>query len=176
MLLRQALREAGWRSEIYAEATHDELVGESIPVERYPEQAAPGDVCLYQFSTSSMVAEFLAGRPEPLILDYHNLTAPELLETWDPAGAARSAAAQHQLALLAPRAELGLADSAYNEADLVAAGCRRTAVVPVLVDFDRLAARPTPGWPPSWPRPGPAVAPTGCSSAAWCPPRANTTW
>jgi glycosyltransferase involved in cell wall biosynthesis len=33
---------------------------------------------------------------------------------------------------------LGLADSAFNEADLVAAGCPRTCVVPVLVDHDRV--------------------------------------
>jgi glycosyltransferase involved in cell wall biosynthesis len=144
LLLRQALREAGWRSEIFAEATHDELLAETVPVEEYPARAAPGDVLVYQFSTSSAVAEFLAGRPEPLVLDYHNVTHPELYGDWDPASAARSAAALDQLALLAPKAALGLADSAFNEADLVAAGCRRTAVVPVLVDLDRLAAPPDP--------------------------------
>jgi glycosyltransferase involved in cell wall biosynthesis len=144
LLLRDALRAAGWRSEIFAEATHDDLLGESIRVESYPRHAAPGDVLVYQFSTSSMVADFLAGRPEPLVLDYHNLTAPELLEGWDPAGAKRSAEAREQLAVLAPRAVLGLADSAFNAADLTAAGCARTMVVPVLVDFDRLAAPPDP--------------------------------
>ncbi len=144
LLVRQVLRRAGWRSEIFAEATHDELVGETIPVERYPALAEPGDVLLYQFSTSSMVADFLAGRDEPLLLDYHNVTHPELHEEWDPASAARSAEALRQLAELAPRAALGIADSAYNEADLVAAGCRRTAVVPVLVDLERLGA-PDPG-------------------------------
>ncbi len=142
LLLREVLREAGWRSEIFAEATHDELLGESIAIERYAELAAPDDVLLYQFSTSSIVAEMLAARPEPLIVDYHNLTAPVLLATWDPAGAARAAAAARQLEALAPRAALGLADSAYNEAGLRAAGFERTTVVPVLVDFERLAAEP----------------------------------
>jgi len=139
LLLREALRAAGWRSEIFAEATHDELLDESIPVEDYDQHAAPGDVLVYQFSTSSVVAEVLAARSEPLILDYHNVTGPEHYEGWEPATARRAAAAQQQLRLLAPRAVLGLADSAFNERDLVAAGCRRTAVVPVLVDLDRLA-------------------------------------
>ncbi len=142
LLLRQTLRAAGWRSEIFAEATHDELLGESIFFERYPEHAAAGDVVIYQFSTSSAVAEFLADRPEPLVVDYHNLTAPDLLMTWDPPGAARAEAAERQLEMLARRAVLGLADSAYNEAGLVAAGCARTAVVPVLIDFDRLVSEP----------------------------------
>ncbi len=144
LLLRQALRDAGWRSEIYAEATHDELLGESIRVEEYPAQAAPGDVLIYQFSTSSMVAELLAERPEPLVIDYHNVTHPDLYGEWDPVSAKRSADALSQLALLAPRSALGLADSEFNRADLEAAGCRRTAVVPVLVDLERLVAPPDP--------------------------------
>jgi len=144
LLLRQALREAGWRSEIFAEATHDELLGETLPVDAYPELSAPGDVLVYQFSTSSAVSEFLAGRPEPLVLDYHNVTRPHLYGGWDAVSATRSAAALEELARLAPRAVLGLADSAYNETDLLEAGCPRTAVVPVLVDLDRLVSAPDP--------------------------------
>jgi glycosyltransferase involved in cell wall biosynthesis len=142
LLVRQALRQAGWTSEIFAEATHDELIGETIRVEEYAARARPGDVLLYQFSTSSMVADLLAARSEPLVLDYHNVTDPALNAPWDQASAERSAAARVQLAELAPRAVLGIADSAYNERDLVDAGCRRTAVVPVLVDFDRLTPSP----------------------------------
>jgi len=142
LLLRDALRAAGWRSEIFAEATHDELADQSVKVEHYPEYARPGDVLVYQFSTSSMVADLLLGRPEPLVIDYHNVTRPELYEPWEPATARRSSEALDQLARLAPRAALGLADSAFNEVDLVAAGCPATAVVPVLVDLDRLGVPP----------------------------------
>lgn len=142
LLLRKALRDAGWRSEIFAEATHDELSGETIRVEEYPAHAAPGDVLVYQFSTSSVVADFLLERPEPLVLDYHNVTDPALYGSWDPASAARSTDALEQLSRLAPRASLGMAVSKFNEADLVAAGCPRTEVVPVLIDLDRLVAPP----------------------------------
>ncbi|MDA8358003.1 MAG: glycosyltransferase family 4 protein [Actinomycetota bacterium] len=137
LLLRDVLRSAGWRSEIFAEATHDDLANESLRVEEYEARARPGDVLIYQFSTSSMVADLLAGRTEPLVLDYHNITSPELYGEWDPPAAARSAEARRQLAVLARRAVLGMADSEFNERDLVAAGCRRTAVVPVLVDLER---------------------------------------
>ncbi|MHB1776712.1 MAG: glycosyltransferase family 4 protein [Acidimicrobiales bacterium] len=142
LLLRRALRAAGWRSEIFAEATHDELAGESRPIAAYEDAARPDDVLVYQFSTSSMVAEYLLGRSERLVLDYHNVTRPELYGAWDPDGARRSAEAFEQLGRLAPRACLGLADSAFNEEDLRRAGCRRTAVVPVLVDVQRLGAAP----------------------------------
>jgi glycosyltransferase involved in cell wall biosynthesis len=146
LLLRQALREAGWPSEIFAEATHADLANESLPVDRYAHRAVPGDVLIYQFSTSSMVADLLAARPEPLIIDYHNITPPELSEGWESdAIVVRAREARRQLAQLAPRAALGMADSPFNEQDLVAAGCRRTAVTPVLVDHRRVGAPPDPG-------------------------------
>lgn len=145
LLLRTALRDAGWRSEIFTEATHDELLAESLPFTAYPPMAEPDDVLVYQFATSSAVADFLLGRPETLVLDYHNVTRPELLAGWDADAASRSTEALRQLARLAPRASLGLAVSAYNEVDLRSAGCRLTAVVPVLVDLERLAAEPDAG-------------------------------
>jgi glycosyltransferase involved in cell wall biosynthesis len=79
-----------------------------------------------------------------LVIDYHNITPPALTAAWDPDPAARAAAALAQLGRLAPQAALGIADSDYNRADLVAAGCRRTSVVPILVDLDRLSAAPDP--------------------------------
>jgi glycosyltransferase involved in cell wall biosynthesis len=90
------------------------------------------------------MAEWLLGRQEALVVDYHNITRPELQEDWDPEPARRSTQALGQLRRLAPRAALGIADSAFNEGDLRAAGCRRTAVVPVLVDLARLDEVPDP--------------------------------
>ena len=39
---------------------------------------------------------------------------------------------------------LGLADSSFSERELRRAGCRRTAVVPVLADYGRVAGPPDP--------------------------------
>jgi len=142
ILLRDVLRRAGWRSEIFAEAIHDDLAHEGYKHWMYPEHAAPGDVLIYQFSTSSAVAAFLAERPETLVLDFHNFTAPEYFAGWEPHTEQRAALAAEDLALLAPKAALGLADSRFNEAVLRQAGCHPTKVVPVLVDYHRVAAAP----------------------------------
>jgi glycosyltransferase involved in cell wall biosynthesis len=142
LLLRDILRRAGWRSEIFAEAIHDDLATEAYKHWMYPDHAADGDVAIYQFSTSSDVAGFLAERSLPLILDFHNFTAPEHFAGWEPDTQARAARAADQLALLAPHAVLGLADSPFNQVDLQRAGCRRTAVIPVLVDYQRVSAVP----------------------------------
>jgi len=142
LFVRDVLRQAGWRSDIFAEAIHDDLASEAYKHWMYPEHAVEGDIAIYQFSTSSAVAGYLAEHGLPLILDFHNFTGPELFAGWEPKTEARAALAGQELALLAPQAALGMADSAYNEAVLRRAGCRQTAVVPVLVDYARVTAAP----------------------------------
>ncbi len=134
--LRDALRAVGWESDIYVEAAHDELQDEATYFEEYPAHARPGDVLLYQLGTSSPVAEFLLGRDEPLVLDYHNITPEAYYAGWEEHTATKVALAREQVAALAPRAVLGIADSAFNAAELEALGCPATAVIPILVDLE----------------------------------------
>jgi glycosyltransferase involved in cell wall biosynthesis len=144
LLMRDVLRSAGWHSEIFAEAIHDDLASEAYKHWIYPEHAAKGDVAIYQFTTSSAVAGYLAERPLPLIIDFHNITGPEFFAGWEPHSEARAAKAVEELGQLAPRAALGMAVSMYNEVGLRRAGCRRTAVVPVLADYGRVLEEPDP--------------------------------
>jgi len=140
--LRDALRAAGWRSEIFAEAIHDDLAADALKHWMYPEHARPGDVAIYQFTTSSPVAGYLAEHGLPLLLDFHNFTGPEYFAGWEPESVTRAAAAADELALLAPQALLGLAKSPFSEQELRRAGCHRTVVLPVLADYGRVTAAP----------------------------------
>ena len=140
--LRDALRASGWRSEIFAEAIHDDLAADALKHWMYPEHARPGDVAIYQFTTSSPVAGYLAEHGLPLLLDFHNFTGPEYFAGWEPRSVERAAAAEEELALLAPQALLGMAKSPFSEQELRRAGCRRTVVVPVLADYGRVTASP----------------------------------
>jgi glycosyltransferase involved in cell wall biosynthesis len=142
LALRDALRGAGWESEVYVEAAHDDLWSEAVYFERYPERARPGDILLYQLSTASPVAEFLLGRDEPLVLDYHNITPPSFYDGWEEHTRDKVALAREQAAALASRAVLGIADSAFNAAELARMGCRTTAVVPIIVDTEHMSDPP----------------------------------
>ncbi len=133
--LRDTLRREGWESDIYVEAAHDELKDQATYFERYPERAKPGDILLYQLSTASPVADFLATRPETLVLDYHNITPPSFYEGWEDHTAEKVALALTQAAALAPLATLGIADSSFNAEGLRSLGCRATEVVPILVEM-----------------------------------------
>jgi glycosyltransferase involved in cell wall biosynthesis len=144
LAVRAALRRAGWQSEIFAEAIHDDLATEAFKHWAYPQHARPGDVALYQFTTSSAVAGYLAEQGLPLILDFHNVTEPAMFAGWEPQSVARARRAVEELDRLAPQALLGLAKSRFSEEELRRAGCPRTAVVPVLADYGRVSAEPDP--------------------------------
>jgi glycosyltransferase involved in cell wall biosynthesis len=144
LALRQALRDAGFESDIYVEAAHDDLWHHATYFERYPERARPGDILLYQLSTASPVAEFLLTRPERVVLDYHNITPSGFYDGWEDHTSAKVALARLQMAELAPAAVLGIADSAFNAAELKRYGCSSTEVIPILAGIDDLEVETDP--------------------------------
>lgn len=130
LALRDVLAGRGIASRIYVELVDPDTASETRPFAGYGDEAAPGDVLVYQFATASTIASWLAARPETLVVNYHNVTPPEFYAPWDNAMARHQLRAQTELRRLAPRAALGLAVSAFNESELRQAGFARTAVVP----------------------------------------------
>jgi len=143
--LREATRARGFRSEIYVDTVDEETADQTLPVLAYPDAAEVGDVVVYQFATASAMAPWLAGRSETLVVNYHNITPPELMAPWDNHLALGQLRAQGDLRLLAPRAALAVADSAYNEGHLADAGFATTAVVPPSAALDPVSAPPPGG-------------------------------
>ncbi len=127
--LRDATRARGIHSEVFVDTVDEDTADEAAAVLSYPDIARPGDVVVYQFATASAMAPWLAGRSEILVVNYHNVTPPELMAPWDNHLALGQLRAQGDLRLLAPRTVLAVADSAYNEAHLAASGFAATAVV-----------------------------------------------
>jgi glycosyltransferase involved in cell wall biosynthesis len=132
---RRALRQAGFDSDIWVEEVARPLRREARNYLGYPGSGARADLVMYHASIHSRMATFLRLRPERLVVDYHNITPSRFFAGWDPVSEARMDLGRVELRGLAGRAELGLADSPYNEAELVAAGYRATAVCPILADY-----------------------------------------
>jgi glycosyltransferase involved in cell wall biosynthesis len=128
--LRDVLEARGIESRIFVEIVDPETEAETSPFPNYAEQAQRGDVLLYQFATASAIAPWLAARRETLAVNYHNVTPPEYYAAWNNPMARHQLRALHERANLAPRTTIGLAVSAFNEAELRMAGYARTAVVP----------------------------------------------
>ena len=146
--LREATRRSGIRSEIFVDTVDEDTAAETVPVLSYSDMAQPGDVVVYQLATASAMAHWLAGRSETLVVNYHNVTPPELMAPWDNHLALGQLRAQGDVRLLAPRTALAVADSAYNEAHLAAAGFARTAVISPSAALDATGTAPDTGAPP----------------------------
>ncbi len=133
--LRSVLRSRGVASEIYVELEDPETVAETRPAASYAAEASPGDLLVYQFATASDLVDWVVGRPEALVVNYHNVTPAPLFAPWDDGLARHQVQAGLELGRLARRAVLGVAVSELNRTDLVAEGFAATAVVPPVVDL-----------------------------------------
>jgi glycosyltransferase involved in cell wall biosynthesis len=153
LALHHLLEAKGVRSAIYVELEDPATASLTRLAARYPAEARPGDVLWYQFATASDLAGWLIGQPQPLVVNYHNVTPPEFFAPWDNPLARHQVRAQGELGQLARRAALGVAVSAFNCADLDRAGYARTAVVPPLVTLPE--------------GPGPARRPLPPCGARW---------
>ncbi len=127
----------GIRSEVYVELVDPETADRTRLAGDYEREAEPGDIVVYQFATASDLAEVLATRSETLIVNYHNVTPPDLFAPWDNTLARHQVRAMAELDLLSTRAALGVAVSEWNRQDLVAARYAATAVVPPVVTVPR---------------------------------------
>jgi len=130
--LRGLLLAAGVPSTIYTELPDPDTVDETRPYRDYEGDAVPGDVLVYQVATRSDMTRWLARRPEPVVLNYHSITPAPFFARWNNGIARMQEAAVRELAELAPRCVLGIGVSEFDVAELRAAGCPATRVVPVV--------------------------------------------
>ncbi len=131
MALRQRLLASGVSSTIYVEIADPDTADQTRHYLEYESESRPGDVLVYQFATESVMADWLADRPEAVVINYHSITPPVFFGPWSNGIAQLQVAAQFELERLAPRAALGIAVSHFDQQELQRAGCTRTRVIPV---------------------------------------------
>jgi len=135
---QRLLRGLGLESEVYTQTVHHSMVGKALSFQKFT--GGPDTAVVYHLAVGSVLADLLMSRTEPLIVDYHNITPARFFDEWDPPILHAVEWGRSQLAALAPRCRLGLADSEFNRTELAASGYRPTAVTPILIDleaFDR---------------------------------------
>ena len=130
--VQSVLRGLGYESDIYVGNAWRELAHLTKPFRDLP--PSRDGWLLYQASTGSPIADWMLGRPERLLMNWHNITPASFFAPWEPHVGVELAAGRRQIADLAPRTELAVCDSAFNEAELLALGYRHTTVVPILLD------------------------------------------
>jgi glycosyltransferase involved in cell wall biosynthesis len=145
------LREAGYDTEIYAGFALGELADISRPLRQLTDSSDTGAALLLHHSTGTIAADRLRDRPEPLLIDYHNITPAELWDGWEPAVAVELGWGRRQLRDLARRSQAALADSRFNADELAAFGYNHVEVAPIVRNLGPANRRPR----SSPPRPDP---------------------
>jgi glycosyltransferase involved in cell wall biosynthesis len=136
--LRDVIRSSGFASDIWCEGTFPDVRAECRLLKELPARRRPGAWWLYHLSSGSPVADTIAARPEPKMLDYHNITPAEFFDPWVPWGVEQAHHGRAQLDAMLGVSFYAFADSAFNAAELRARGFDRTVVVPPLFDTSRL--------------------------------------
>jgi len=136
LALQRLLREAGFESEIFAEAAHPRVAHLAHGLERYAAVSAPDTVCLFHFAVGSAAGPLILRARDRLVVVYHNVTPAESFLGFQHHLLGLCYHGRRQLAAFAERAALALGDSEYNRRELQQAGYPRTGVLPIMPDLD----------------------------------------
>ena len=136
LALQDALRELGFRSELFAENVALPLRGRARPLSEF--HPRPDDAVLLHYSIWSGAVPRAVAAGGPLVLRYHSVTPEHWFMGINGAVAELCRRARVGLPRLAGRTALAIADSEFNRTELEAAGYARTLVVPIV-----LAGKPT---------------------------------
>jgi len=136
--VRDALRDAGYDSDVFVELVDARMASEVRPYQEYREISSPDNVVLLHFSLGSKVSALAREIDDRLVLIYHNITPAEWFAPYALGIARECQRGRVELATLAQRATLALGDSEYNRRELEELGYGNTGVLPLIIDLTRL--------------------------------------
>ncbi len=140
--LARLARAGGWQADVVAAHVHPRVADQAVPFAQYRwAGVAAGDLVLFHHSIGTPLVRRLRRLPGRKVLVYHNVTPAHFFAGVN-AGVER--AARQGRRQLRELKRVGftatVSDSSFNRAELEELGFARNHVVPILLDFDRLAS------------------------------------
>lgn len=148
--LAEAIRSWGHGSSVYAVETKPGVKTDVLPYRRMFRAVKPDDLVVLHFSMGHEVFDQLVKLEARRVLVYHNITPPRFFLGINPHAAAHTQLGLRQLAALARHVDLAIGVSEFNRRELAAAGYRRTAHVPILIDWPAYDVAPDPETLTAW--------------------------
>lgn len=142
--IRDALRAAGYESDIFVELVDPRMASQVRPYQEYREISSPDNIALLHYSIGSKVSAMAREIEDRLVLVYHNITPAEWFAPYSFSIARDCADGRLELASLRERCALGLGDSEYNRRELQDLGFEPTGVLPLLLDLGVFDGEPDP--------------------------------
>lgn len=142
LALRRVIAEMGYDTVIFAENI-DPRIGKQALHVRELKGLKPEDVLLYHLSTGTDLNFRLGEFHCTKVMIYHNITPPDFFRPYNAAAAALTEYGLEGLKALRGQVDFCMADSAFNAAELQAAGYDCESFVrPILIPFEDYAQKP----------------------------------
>jgi glycosyltransferase involved in cell wall biosynthesis len=143
MLIRDLLKDMGYRSEIFTEHIDPSMTHEAS-LFKDGKGIKRDNGLLYHHSIGAGLTDFVIRHAGPKSLIYHNVTPPDLVRAADPGLAAKLEQGLADLNRLAPHFPVSAGDSRFNSSDLEAHGFRSPSVLPICISPEKwnIAAEP----------------------------------
>jgi glycosyltransferase involved in cell wall biosynthesis len=125
------------KGQIFAETLDPALDASVRPIAELERDLAADDLLVIHYTAYAHALDATLDLPQRKLLVYHNVTPAELLWEWEPIAATRCALGRAHLREYAGRVEATATATAFNAADLRAAGFDEVNVLPALYLFDR---------------------------------------
>jgi glycosyltransferase involved in cell wall biosynthesis len=148
--LRDRLRSWGYESDAFAVQAKPGVESEAQSYRRLFRSLRPDDTLILHFSMGNEVFDQLVKIPARRVLVYHNITPPEFFSGINDHAAAFARLGLRQLEQIAPTIDLAIGVSAFNRQDLDDMGFRKTAHVPILIDWKLYDTPPDPAVLARW--------------------------
>jgi len=142
--LQKIIRTCDVSSEIFSPFRHisPNMRGLCKEWAGFSEYSSKDNIVIYHFSIGSEMSQAFSSITDKKVLIYHNITPDRYFKSVNDRKAAVLFQGREQLKALSGVPEITFADSEYNRLELAEWGYANTAVLPPLVDFNRLACRP----------------------------------
>ena len=142
--MRALFRAWGYESQIYCERRRilPELRSEARDLEAGRGDFRPQDIVLLHLSIGSDVNDVFPALPGRKAILYHNITPPEYFRGVQEQTASLLERGRRQAKALAGSAEIVMADSRFNAEEIAAMGHADPQVLPLVLDFSMLRAKP----------------------------------
>src|SRR5215467_8332727 len=136
--IAQALRGAGFDSEIIVETADPRLEDLTVDYRDMIDEIAEDDLLIHHFSLGSRASRVAYALRARMVLVYHNITPPEYFLGVHDQLVRQCYYGRRELLPYRSRCDLALGDSEFNRQELEALGFPATDVLPVVPDFSHL--------------------------------------
>lgn len=140
--IKKILKSWGYESEIYAQHIHPKLKNDAKVYTEY-KNSSDDNILLFHYSIGSEITDFVRSLPDKKVLIYHNITPHSYFHGINDTLVNLLKDGRSELGSFSDEVVLVLGDSEYNREELEGLGFKNTGVLPIIIDFEKYARKPT---------------------------------